>query len=891
MMVIAATHRLARARRQEYDWQQQERGLHTWPTAPVRTLDAWVSELWEEAMYSESQKRLRRPLRIAEEQVIWEDIIRSDARHRPLDISSTAELARTSWKLLCDWLLPLEGTEWNISEDARAFREWALEFRARCEKNRWISIHELSEHVANLIRKGHLAVPDDLELIGFLEPTPAQKLFFEVLHRHGTQIHEAPLPNRTKKAVRLRATDTHREIRIAAQWACHILQNDPGAADPSFQIGVIVPGIRRLRSHIERIFSEVFHPRSWLHPERDPKRLFNISLGLPASDYPIIQSALQILSIDVQEIPIEKVSQLLLSPFLPGFKEECTSRALLDIALRERGERYVTLSDISYLAEKKNAPFYSPVLGSLLHIWQAQHTDLKGRKRPSVWAESFSSLLQAGRQDSDGNDTGTLSGTGWPGYWPPGSIEYQTCGVWEELLSGLVELDAVCKSITRHRAVAILRRMASNKVFQPESEPAPVQVMGVLEASGLSFDYLWMLGMHDDAWPPACEPAPFVPISLQRRRGLWRSTPEGMLQNARALADRLMKSALDVIVSYPEREGDADRRLSPLFGDFPEISVKDLGIEVPQSLGEQIQCSSSLEKLEDHHGSPCDDTKYRGGTDIFKLQAACPFRAFAQLRLGATTPAFPEPGLDARGRGLLMHRILDKVWTRLGALAVLQSISMEQEADLVQSIVREELGKEVSYRSALRNERFLRMEQARLERIIREWLALERKRQPFTVLEREEQQRVTVGGISLHIREDRVDVLEDGKRVILDYKTGECTTALWEGERPDDPQLPIYATVADFPIAGIFFGQLKVGKVGFRGIADRDDMISGVQSHSEPLPAVIERWRETLNQLGQDFKAGYAIVDPKDPKQTCKFCKLTTLCRIGSRTIDSQASG
>ena len=54
----------------------------------------------------------------------------------------------------------------------------------------------------------------------------------------------------------------------------------------------------------------------------------------------------------------------------------------------------------------------------------------------------------------------------------------------------------------------------------------------------------------------------------------------------------------------------------------------------------------------------------------------------------------------------------------------------------------------------------------------------------FTVIQQEARRRVTVGGIYLSIRADRMDRLENGDFVVLDYKTGECSASDWFGSRP-----------------------------------------------------------------------------------------------------------
>jgi probable DNA repair protein len=877
MLLITATTRLSRELRGEYDRVQAAAGLQSWPTARILPFSAWLSELWTDSLYSGHAEATRRLLRPAEERAIWEDIVRSRSENLLLEVPATAESALASWDLLCAWRLPPDAAEWGDSADSEAFHLWAQQFRRRCRENGWLSRAELPTLVADLIERRAITVPEQVEIAGFLEPTPVQGRVFDSLAGRGTQVHERRLPDAAGKAVRVGLVDGTREIRAAAEWARRILESDPDAGAPEFRIGVIVPDLSRCRGQIERIFGEEFHPRTRLRPDLDPQRLFNISLGLPVSESAVIQAAFLVLGTDPREIPIEIAGRLLRSPFIDGSEEEFTCRALLDSALRSLKEPEVSLADIVQVAGRRDAPYRCPRLVSRLRSWMERYKELGGSRMPSDWAPALSRFLEA---------------VGWPGDRGLDSTEYQTLEVWNELLSELAGLDSVTGRIPPGTAVGILRRLASSRPFQPESEPAPVQILGVFEASGLRFDRLWILGMHDNAWPAAPVPDPFLPFRLQRRFNLPRSSPDRELEFARALTARLLSSAPTVVVSYPEREGDSDLRVSPLVGVLPEVSSGDLGLLSEARYVERLQRSSRMETLEDHNGPPCGDAALKGGTSLFKLQAACPFKAFAELRLDAGALDQPEPGLSALDRGRLIHRILERIWQRLESHQGLLSTPEDRLADIVRTIVGAEIQNLSAGRGALRRPRFAAIEQARLECVIGDWLLLEKKRRPFAMLEQEERRRVRVGGIDLDIRADRVDRLEDGERVILDYKTGECSPSDWEGPRPDDPQLPIYAVTADFPVAGVFFGRLKTGKVGFQGLARSGGIVPGVKvpGSQPPLGDTIGGWRDVLDRLGGDFRAGRAAVDPKDRGTTCRYCALPTLCRIGQADRQSENS-
>ncbi len=875
MTTITATTRLARELRQEYDRKQEAIGLSSWPTPHILPLSAWLSELWASWLYSEPTALSPRLLRPAEELSIWQSIVRSGAENLLLEVPATAEAALDAWNLLCAWNLPLDAPDWRDSADSETFHMWAQEFRRLCRENGWLCGAELPAFVTDLIDEGEIPVPEHIEIAGFLEPTSVQQRFFDSLVRRGAEVQERKLADSTGNAVRVGLIDGNREIRAAAEWARRILESDPAAAAPEFRIGVIVPDLGRCRSQVERVFAEEFHPRRRLRPDLDPQRLFNISLGLPLSEYPVIETAFLVVGTDPKEIPIEIAGRFLRSPFIHGAEEELTNRALLDADLRSLREPEVSFADIVEMAGRGDVLYPCPMLSSRLRSWLEARQSLQASQMPSDWAPALSRVLQA---------------IGWPGDRGLNSSEYQTLEVWNELLSELAGLDSVTGRISLDTAVRMLRRLASSRQFQPESEPAPVQILGVFESSGLRFDRLWIMGMHDNAWPAAAAPDPFLPFRLQRCFNLPRCSPDRELEFTQVLTTRLLASAPTIVVSYPQREDDSDLRVSPLFGALPEVAVGDLGVLGSARYVEQLHGSSRMETLEDHSGPPCGDAALKGGTSLFKLQAACPFKAFAELRLGARALDQPEPGLSVLDRGQLIHRILKRVWQQLESHEGLLSTPEDRLEDIVRTTAGAEIQSLSERRRALRRPRFAAIEQARLKRVIGDWLLLEKERQPFTMLEQEESRRVTVGGIDLRIRADRVDRLEDGRLVILDYKTGECSPSDWDGPRPDEPQLPIYAVTADSPVAGVFFGRLKTGKVGFRGLAHSEGIVPGVKVSDNQLPLgdTIEDWRDVLDRLGDDFRAGRAAVDPKDRHLTCRYCALPTLCRISQADRPSE---
>jgi hypothetical protein len=126
-----------------------------------------------------------------------------------------------------------------------------------------------------------------------------------------------------------------------------------------------------------------------------------------------------------------------------------------------------------------------------------------------------------------------------------------------------------------------------------------------------------------------------------------------------------------------------------------------------------------------------------------------------------------------------------------------------------------------------------------------------------------------------------MDELGDGRRVVIDYKTGEHHPNAWLGARPEQPQLPLYAVTSEVAPAALAFARLRTGKTGFHGLAAEVGLLPGVSPQKDvDWQEQLEEWRQELDRLATEFRAGWAAVDPRDGDQTCRTCGLTALCRV-----------
>ena len=874
--LLTANARLSRTLLREYEEAVSVQGAAAWATPRVLPWQVWLQQCWDDALLLAGEAL---PALLDEHQagMLWQQVLE---RH-PQPVLSTSALVRQlekSWRLLHDWGLSMDEPEFADGGDAEVFRTLARAFSRESERRGFLTRAEMPARLTVLLAQGARSLPEEILLLGFSVLTPVQEQLLETLRRRGVTVRNLRLKGKDTQPRLLQAADPGQELALAAAWARRLLLEQP-----SLSLGIVVPDLQNRHDEVEHCMNRVLEPGSLLPGKRPSHAAWNISLGRSLTDYPPVSAALGLLGLIRGRQPLEQLESLLRAPHVAAGETEIMPRAWLVRRLRDTGRENFDLGDLRYHASARHPdtgeprPWHCPRLARCLARLQDLRKEAgQGARLPGQWAALFRDWLEAGE---------------WMAETVLDSANYQVVERWKRLLAEFGKLDLVAAPLSPGQALKTLERMARDTLFQPSHGPAPLQVLGLFEATELHFDRLWVMGMHETAWPAAPDPDPFIPLSLQRRLGMPGSDAARELRLARDMLSGLESAADDVIFSHALMDGAEELQPTPLLEHCPRLSPEDMGLRVFDDWERRILRSGELETLSQDQ-APAVQNRVRGGASLFRHQSRCPFRAFAEYRLGAGSFPCVHGGLDAAQRGSLLHRALDLFWEQTGDQRSLLSLKDEDLLTRVRAAVSSALAEFEAQQPGLLGPRGRNIEDQRLQSLILNWLEKEKSRAPFRVVGRERRFTGSAHGVDYRLYVDRIDELEDGRQLLLDYKTGRVSPAAWFGERPDDPQLPLYSTVLDTgTIAAVAFAQLRPEGCAFSGVVAEAGLLPGLPSSrgsreareaTEDWPRVLEQWRQTMEDLALAFSQGRAEVDPKNGITTCtnSYCELMSLCRF-----------
>lgn len=875
-LFLCATTRLAQTLRGEIP-----AGRTVWRTRQALTLGQWLATLADEALLGGSAE-LPTALDPFAERLLWEKVIAASLTEAaPLfDIQGMAASAAEAHALAGIWNIRPGGSQ--LSDEAQLFLGWQAEFEKRCRAGGWLDQAGLHRQLVGLIAAGHFALPGRVTFAGFDRLTPLEEGLIAALTARGVAVDQRP-KRVVDSAARhvLACADSEAECAAVAAWAkAHL------AANPAARLGIVAPDLAGIRDRLEFALDDALHPALLRPDAAEVPRCFNFSLGRGLAELPLIRVALDLLALGSGRAKVEqsRLSALLLAGGWGAAEAEADGRARLDAALRRDLPYFTTLPALIRLAGRlaEAQPALCPQTVAALEAFVTAMSDQPKARRPGEWSAVFRQALKA---------------AGWPGDRALSSHEFQARRAFGEVLDSFGRFDGLLGSLSLNEAVRRLSQLCRQRIFQPETRGRPaIQVLGVLESAGLGFDALWVMGMNDDLWPPAPRPNPLLPAELLRAAGAAHASAEVELDFATRVHARLSLAAPEVTFSYAQADGNRVLRPSPLIAGLPPLAEAPAAVE---SLARQLaqQAATACERLADAVAPPVGDgEKVSGGSWLLRAQAICPAWAYYQFRLGAEAMDEAVEGLDPAARGTLVHEALEAFWTAVRSSQALAALGEAARRQAIAEAVTQALQSFELDRRVTLPARFRELEAARLEKLLDVWLTVEGKRgADFEVIACEQPAEVEIEGIKVKMVVDRIDRLDDGRQVIIDYKTGAAIDYKnWAEQRITEPQLPIYAALVADEVTAVVFAKVLLDKPAFAGIADERDILPGVQGVGDEKQkifdpaefpdwiAVVMHWRERLHAVAREVRQGQAGVMFVDEK-ALQYCEVKPLLRLAER--------
>jgi len=830
----------------------------------VLSLSQWLQQLWDELSFIQPLPQLIGDLEL---KTLLKEQIASDDHWQLTNSLGVAEKVLEAYRNLRQWNLELADITTLETTEHQYFVTWITSLENFLQEKGLIptftSIHVLRRHLSKLTER----LPSSIILVGFNQFTPMETEFFELLKKEGTAV-ETFFPNRAENhIIRLEGTDFENEIEIAAAKTKSVIE-----ANPNQSVAVVVHQLASHISLVHQIFSGYFQPHESLPWKSLDKVLqYNVSAGEPLADMPMVKAATRILSFQSTGFDAEKLAFLKNTPFIHWGQHEGAIKRFIHRQCLLSFHKY-TYPHLLKAIEETPYPEQLALLKTRLYELDNRASY---QRKPAAWVNLWKDILTQ---------------WGWIHGLELNAFEEKAKGEFIDILNDFSCLGRVFDKQSETAAKDFLLQALKQKAFQIPSEQTNVHVLGVLEASGLEFDELIVVGFTRENWPQKSKLNPFLPISFQQQHQMMRSTAEKEYEYARSLSASFLKSANQVWITQ-SRHDDEYSPEATFFSAYP-LQKNHQQRLIQRAIIKPDYIWRIDEKIDLTHG------KINGGAYMLSQYAGCPFRAMSNYQFKIKSEQEVKQGIEPKIKGNWLHLAMEYLWNVLKDQQSLLAASSDEIETLVEEMVAKAKCKFEAQLNASTLPPIIDIESAKLKTQIIEWLKIDKLREPFHV-QTEVDKSLILGSLNFHFRIDRVDTNEKGGIEIIDYKTGLSDFKKWLGPRPEEAQMPAYVLACqNESIHSLTYAKIKTGEIMRSGIWFSDDNnnqfleVTADQTKdktrktlSNPLleagKPLVTQWRDNLEALAKNITLGKMPVSPKKKIDTCRYCDFCDFCRIG----------
>lgn len=820
--------------------------------------------------------------------LLWTQVIETSRRGESeltlLNVQQTTKAVQRSWKLMHDWQISANALKQDHVADTDQFMEWSESYQALLKKRGMLDESALLSCLLGAEFKVRHPY-SELIWVSYDLLNAAQKQYIEIAQADNVAVSfDHPDIARHSETYNT-YPDSVSEIKAALEHARYCVEQNP-----KHRVSVVIPDLKQRINQVSELARDVFYPSETPLEVEQGDKVYVLGLGNPLPEISAIEAALSLLNLLKNKTNTVDFGFLVRNRFIGLNTQHKQATRLFEQWLKRQRIHTFSFDQLPVLYQQC-VEYFSKKEVDIETL--GEESFLQALERLVLQRQSIQSKLSAAKQNTDFsalsfNDWVSVFND-WLNAWQwrtnvaesqMTSTQYQLRNRWLKLLEEFANLATVQRRAGLSRALELLNQMARNTVFIPKCAASPIVISGMLEAIGSEVETCIITGMTQEfPAPPAADA--FISNRFLIESGHPQAKADSGFLHAQSLMSHLMSCAYNVRLSYAV-SSDTNREISmqasPLFR-----SKEFAHIDAPVA----VNISARLEHYIDIKGpSWTQPGRAKGGSKIFENQSNCAFKAFVTHQLGFIDEREAEFGLDGLDRGNIVHFLLEKIWTKLQTQEALLALSDNEKTHLINDFFDQALD-DSSLKLSYEKQTLLQHERGRLQKLLLICLHEDAKRPSgFSIVELEEERLGELGGINYKYVIDRLDLIDDGRSVIIDYKTGNVNRNDWHGERLKSPQMPLYALavdeVKDKPVAGIAFAQVKLSETKYLELSETN-IFRKENAYSLKTEALWQQsrdaWPAIFEQLAQDFLAGQARVNPVD-KSTCQYCELGSMCRV-----------
>lgn len=579
-------------------------------------------------------------------------------------------------------------------------------------------------------------------------------------------------------------------------------------------------------------------------------------------DFEIIKSALLLLELTTNNIKTSSLTKLILSSHL------------LATAIDEKVALVHYLEQNLYKCEEYTS------ITNILNILEGAPRNEAAKSLINAINLINSAQNSAKLQDHINNFKQILKTAKWP--ITQSTNEQQIALELPRLLTKIANACSRNTLISTDEAYDIISEMLESHKILLDDSKASVQICDIITGSFLCYDYAWIEGLNSSKWPTYSKAKTFIKQHIIEQYTYSESEQIAMSKHA---LDRIAKSSLISIYNYADTYMETE--------DTPSHMIKDILANSEQLiLTNNIQhdynnfCTAGATTARiSEENIPLHPHEKSINTYTIKDFNTCHFKSFAKFRLTAKELASPSLGLRAVDKGIIIHDVLQNIYSNINRLHELQNITEEKVAELVYKHIRNML----KYKPASAPKSFIKSECKNITTIILAWMQYDLNREDCQIYAAEQEITLKLNGIAIRGIIDRIDKLNSGNYTIIDYKTGAANASNWFTDTITEPQMPIYSIAYDNKLSATCYGHISSKEPYFSGISDTSSLEtkSPQNTPEKSISEIVAQWRISIEDTLSKYATGSIQTITENITTECNKCPYSGICRIWEKTVEN----